>query len=115
VRRAVTVGLSTLVLTLLTVGPAWADDPLGPSEGAEPGPGISRLTLVLLYVLLPLAVVSLIAAVVWLPGAMKANRYRPNKPWTATPVWFAGPPSPVEAVQHAEVGDMVRGGARGSW
>jgi len=52
---------------------------------------------------------------VWLPGALRSHRYRPAKGWDASPVWFAGPPEPVAAVQAAEPGDVVRGGASGSW
>lgn len=118
VRRVVTVGLTGLVLSLLsllTAGPAFAKDIVGPKEGADPGPPVSTLHILVVYVLLPVTAAALIAAVVWLPGAMRANRYRPNRPWTATPVWFAGPADPLSAVQSAEVGDVVRGGARGDW
>jgi hypothetical protein len=115
VRRVAAVGLTALFLTALACGPAYADDPVGKLEGADPGTPPDTLTMLLLYVALPVAVVSLIAMVVWLPGAMKANRYRPNRPWTATPVWFAGPDNAVDAVRSAQLGDVVRGGARGEW
>lgn len=108
-------GLAGLVTVVLTAAPAFADDPLGPSEGADPGKGLGTAGTLLVFVVLPLALVAVIAAVVWLPGAVRANRYRPNRGWAASPVWFAGPPDPVAAVQSAEVGDVVRGGASGSW
>ena len=114
-RRVATAGLAALVLTVLFAWPAYADDPLGPREGAEPGDPLNPLTAMLLYVVLPLAVVGIITMIVWLPGAVRANRYRPNRPWTATPVWFAGPADPVVAVRTAQTGDMVRGGASGDW
>ncbi|MCW2543341.1 MAG: hypothetical protein JWM40_893 [Frankiales bacterium] len=114
-RRVVTVALTSALLALLTAGPALADDPLAPSEGADSGPHVNPLHIVLLYVVLPVTIAVLIGVVVWLPGAMRANRYRPNRPWTATPVWFSGPPEPLHAVESAEVGDLVRGGARGNW
>lgn len=107
-------GLVLVLASWLVTAPAFADDPVGRKEGAEPGSSIDPLLLVLLYVAVPLAVAATIAAMVWLPGA-RANRYRPNKPWTATPVWFAGPSDPVAAVAAAETGDLVRGGASGSW
>lgn len=112
--RAVAVGLTGLTTALLTTASAFADDPVGRKEGADPS-GLSPGATILLYVVIPLTVVALIAAMVLLPSAMKANRYRPNKAWTASPVWFAGPADPVAAVQSAEVGDVVRGGASGSW
>jgi hypothetical protein len=115
VTRAATAGLAGLVTVLLTAAPAFADNPLGPKEGADPGRGLGPGGTLLLYVGLPLLATVLIAAVVWLPGAVRANRYRPNKPWNASPVWFAGPADPVAAVESAAVGDVVRGGASGSW
>lgn len=115
VTRTAAAGLTGLVTVLLTAGPAFADDPLGNSEGADPGKGLSSGATLLLYLVLPLISVALIAAVVWLPGAVRANRYRPNRAWLAAPVWFAGPPEPVAAVQSAVPGDVVRGGASGSW
>ncbi|MGZ6826593.1 MAG: aa3-type cytochrome oxidase subunit CtaJ [Mycobacteriales bacterium] len=115
VTRAATAGLTGLVTVLLTAAPAFATDPLGPAEGADPGKGLSTGATLLLYVGIPVTAFVLIGLVVWLPGAVRANRYRPNKGWNASPVWFAGPPEPVAAVQSADRGDVVRGGASGSW
>ena len=115
VARAATAGLTGLVTALLTASPAFADNPLGPSEGAVPGEGLSPGATLLLFVGAPVLGLLLVAAVVWLPGAVGSNRYRPQRGWTASPVWFAGPPDPVAAVQDAQVGDSMRGGARGSW
>ncbi|MGB8650555.1 MAG: hypothetical protein WCD35_07820 [Mycobacteriales bacterium] len=115
VTRVATAGTAGLVTLLLTAGPALAQDPLGPPEGADPGKGLSPAATLLLYVVGPLLLVALIAAVVLLPGLTRNHRYRPNRGWSASPVWFAGPPEPVAAVQDAEVGDVVRGGASGSW
>jgi hypothetical protein len=114
VTRTATAGLAGLVTVLLTAAPAFADD-LGPKEGADPGKHLGAGGSLLLYLVAPLAAAILISAAVWLPGALRVNRYRPNKGWNASPVWFAGPPEPVAAVQSAELGDVVRGGASGSW
>lgn len=114
-RRAAAVILMTAWTLLLLAGPAFAENPLGPSEGAEPGESMDLVVAGLLYVVLPLTVFAIVAAIVWLPGALKANRYRPTRPWLARPVWFAGPADPVSAVQSAQVGDVVRGGSGGSW
>jgi hypothetical protein len=115
VTRAATAGFAGLVTVLLTAAPAFAEDKLGPKEGADPGNGLGAGGTVLVYLVLPLTAALLISAVVWLPGAVRANRYRPNKGWLASPVWFAGPAEPVAAVQAAQLGDVVRGGASGSW
>lgn len=116
VPRAVTTGLAGAVTLLLTAGPALASgNPLGPSEGAEPGRGLGTGATLLLFVGGPLLLLAIVAAAVLLPGLMRANRYRPAKGWSAAPVWFAGPADPVTAVQDAVLGDIVRGGASGSW
>ncbi len=111
--RAATAG-TVLMTVLVTAAPAFAENPLGNSEGADPGKGLGTAAALLLYVALPLLSLALIAAVVLLPG-VRAHRYRPAKGWNASPVWFAGPPEPVAAVQAAELGDVVRGGASGGW
>lgn len=105
-----------LTTVLLTAGPALAaDDDLGPREGADPGQGISLLGGLLLYVVVPGAILLAVAALVWLPGMVKADRYRPQKGWSAAPVWFAGPPDPVAAVETAPAALPGRGGASGGW
>lgn len=113
-RRAVTL-VAALGTVLLTAGPAFADrNPVGPADGDEPdglGPGAT----ILLFVVLPIIAASIIGLAVWLPAAMRTHRYRPTKGWNAPPVWFAGPAEPVAAVQSAEPGDVVRGGASGNW
>ena len=113
--RVVATSLAALTTVLLTAGPAFADNPIGPAEGEDPGDSLGLVKTLLLYVGVPVVSALVIFAVVWLPGAVNANRYRPAKGWHAAPVWFAGPPAPVEAVQSAELGDVVRGGARGDW
>lgn len=113
--RAATAGLTGLVTVVLTSLPAYADDIVGPHEGADPGKELGTAETLLLNFGIPLLLCLIIAAIVWLPGAMRANRYRPNKPWNASPVWFAGPAEPVAAVQSADTGDVTRGGASGSW
>jgi hypothetical protein len=108
-------GLTAVMTVLLTAGPALADNKIGPAEGADPGKSLGAGGTLLLFVVTPVAIATLIGLLVYLPGAMGANRYRPAKGWGAAPVWFAGPPEPVAAVQSAEVGDVVRGGASGGW
>jgi hypothetical protein len=108
--------VAVLGTVLLSAAPALADrNPVGPADGDDPGKGLSPGATILLFVVLPLLVATVIGVTVWLPGALRAHRYRPAMGWTAPPVWFAGPAEPVAAVQSAEPGDVVRGGASGSW
>ena len=113
--RGTTAGTTVLLAMLLTVAPAFAADPVGPSEGSDPGSGLGPAATLLLYVVTPVAACLLIAAVVLVPGAVRANRYRPAEGWSADPVWFAGPVEPQLAIANAQRGDVTRGGAHGSW
>lgn len=88
---------------------------LGYQDGVAPTDGLSFVEGLGLYVLAPLAILLLIFALVWLPGVVRSSRYRPGRGWTAAPLWFGGPPDPVAAVESAETGDVVRGGASGDW
>ena len=113
--RAACLG-SALLTVLLMASPALAfDNELGPREGADPGRGLSPAGTLLLFVVVPGVILLGIAALVWLPGMVKAERYRPQKGWSAAPMWFAGPPDPVAAVETAELGAGKRGGASGNW
>jgi hypothetical protein len=115
-RTAAAVALSAMSVVVLTAGPALASrNPLGPSEGADPGPGLSPAATIGLYVLVPLAIIATIAAFVLLPGLARGTRYRPTMGWDAPPVWFAGPLDPEAAVSNAQPGDVTRGGSGGSW
>lgn len=104
-----------LLTVLLTAAPALANNRLGPLEGENPGRGLGIGATLLLYVGVPAAILLGTAALVWLPGLVHAGRYRPHRGWSAVPVWFAGPPDPVTAVQDADPGTVVRGGASGGW
>ncbi len=88
---------------------------LGYRDGVAPAEGISVLEAIALYVVAPAVILLLVAALAWLPGIVRTSRYRPGRGWTAAPLWFGGPPNPAAAVEHAEVGDLVRGGASGEW
>lgn len=108
--------LMLLTAAVLAPGAAWAaNDELGPREGAEVDSGLSLGATILLFVLVPAVILLGTAALVWLPGLVKSDRYRPQRGWRAAPVWFAGPPDPVAAVETADVGQDPRGGASGSW
>ena len=114
--RTVTTMLTGAATVLLAAGPALASgNPLGPAEGAEPGRGLGTAAALLLFIGGPLVLLILVGSAVLLPGLVRANRYRPAKGWSASPVWFAGPADPVTAVQDAVLGDVVRGGASASW
>jgi hypothetical protein len=116
IRRTGVAVATALSVVVLTAGPAIADrNPHGPSEGSQPGSGLSAAATIAVFLLVPLAIIGVISALVLLPGLVRGTRYRPSMGWDAPPVWFAGPADPVAAVAQAEPGDVVRGGSGGSW
>lgn len=110
-----------LGLTSLALVACGGDDPartnqLGFEGGVAPADeGLSTLGSLALYVLAPLAILLVIAALVLLPGMAKGSRYRPARGWGAAPLWFGGPPDPAAAVEAADPAGVVRGGASGNW
>ncbi len=116
VHRVLTVGGAALLGVVLSAAPALADhNPLAPQEGADEHAAMSIGQALLLFGVVPLVALLALSALVLLPGAVRNNRYRPQRGWNAAPVWFAGPADPVAAVETATVGGSTRGGASGDW
>ena len=107
--------LTATAVELLGASPALAVNEVGRQEGADLSSGMPAGLAVLLFVLVPLLILLGVAALVLLPGMAKQDRYRPSKGWSARPMWFAGPPDPVAAVETADPRGADRGGASGDW
>ena len=115
-RGGLVLAATALALTACGGDDAAKTNHLGFENGAAPPePGLSTLQALGLFSLVPLTILLGVAALVWLPGMVRGNRYRPNQGWGAAPLWFGGPADPAAAVESAQVGDVVRGGASGSW
>ena len=114
-------GSLVLAATAVALTACGGDDPaatnhLGFENGVAPeSGGLTTLQAVLLYGVGPLVLLLLVAAAAWLPGMIRSSRYRPTRGWNAAPLWFGGPADPAAAVETAQPGDLVRGGASGSW
>ena len=114
-------GSLVLAATAVALTACGGDDPaatnhLGFENGVAPeSGGLTTLQTVLLYGVAPLVLLLVVAALVWLPGMVRSSRYRPTRGWNAAPLWFGGPADPAAAVESAQTGDLVRGGASGSW
>jgi hypothetical protein len=113
-RRARAAAAVTTTLLLA----ACANDPAAYPHGEQatsPTDGSLLRTLVV-FVGVPLLIVGVLALLSWLPGMVRAKRYRPQQGWSAAPVWFAGPSGDALAAVHsAQTGDVTRGGSGGSW
>lgn len=116
-RARVLAALSVTTVALAACGSDGSANQLGYDSGVAPRAedGLTTLEALAVFGLVPLVLLLVVAALVWLPGMVRGNRYRPTKGWTAAPLWFGGPPDPAAAVEAASAGDLVRGGASGSW
>ncbi|MBS2534163.1 hypothetical protein KGQ20_15435 [Catenulispora sp. NF23] len=86
--RAAALG-SLAAVPLLLASPAFA---LHRDAGDDPGPGMSAVATILVYIGIPAAIFCVIALLVLAPSIARGNRYRPHQlSWWAAPVWFGGP------------------------
>jgi hypothetical protein len=70
----------------------------------------------LLFVGIPLAVIGLVFALVYIAGARSAKRYRPGRAYSYAPVWFLARPESdgPAAAPKAEITAAPTGDAAGS-
>ena len=80
---------------------------------------------VLVFAGVPLAIIALIALMVFVPGGRKRVRYKSGQPWEHAPIWYEPHPDGLAglgsyaaleagAVAHPSTGGPL-GGARGTW
>lgn len=112
-RACLLAGATAAVLT--ACGGGERTEQLGYRDGVAPSEDLSLLEGLAIYFVIPAVILFAVAALVWLPGMVRTSRYRPGRGWTAAPLWFGGPPDPAAAVENAQTGDLVRGGASGDW
>jgi hypothetical protein len=116
-RRVVALPVGTvlaLVASWVIASPALA---AVPDDGDEPGEGLTALETILIYGVVPAALIALIALLVLAPSIARGPRYRPGVGWFASPVWFGGPANPDVALARAR-STPVRsegGGASARW
>ena len=123
--RAASVG-SLAAVPVLLASQAFA---VQHDAGSDPGPGMSAVATILVYIGIPLAIFAAIALLVMAPSIARGNRYRPHQlSWWAAPVWFGGPQDPAgESADRALTGtslkeltalatqDQTEGGASARW
>lgn len=98
------------VLVLAASGSAaWADD-----SGEVTGGSLSNWGILLRLLWPTLAGIVIISGLAALPRLLRRPRYRPGKPWSHDPLWFAGAENPERAL--AGVRPVRRsGGASADW
>lgn len=83
-------------------------------DGQDPGPGLSVLQTVLIFVGIPALLFVVITLLVVAPSMARGPRYRPGLGWWAAPVWFNGPDDADTAVRTA-IATTGGGGASARW
>jgi len=56
----------------------------------------------LVFVGIPLAIVLLLALLVFVPGGRKRSRYKPGQPWDHAPIWYEPHPDHAPGAGHGE-------------
>jgi len=86
---------------------------------------VSVVETILVFVGIPLAIVVVLALLIFVPGGRKRPRYRPGQPWEHAPIWYEPHPDATghsahpaleggAHVVHTHTGAPL-GGARGTW
>jgi hypothetical protein len=79
--------------------------------------GVNVAETVLVFVGAPLAIIVVLALLIFLPGARnKRPRYKPGQPWEHAPVWYEPHPEHGPAAGHGEtlaIGSSVYGEPHG--
>jgi hypothetical protein len=77
---------------------------------------------ILVFVGIPLAVVVLLALLIFLPGGHTRPRYKSGQPWEHAPIWYEPHPDHTPAAGHGDAKAITSsgsagplGGARGTW
>jgi hypothetical protein len=109
--RVAVIAMGIAVPLLASAGPALAK--VKPDDGEVRGPSLGTGNTILLFVVIPVGVFLIIAALAVLPSALSRPRYRPGKPWDHDPRWVGGPLDPNGAATGAE--ETARGGASAEW
>lgn len=109
---------ATTALLVLPATPAAAAVTLlagARDDGDDPGPGLSVIQTLGIFIGIPLLLFVVIAVLVAAPSAARGPRYRPGLGWWAAPVWFNGPDDAERAVRESAGSASLGGGASARW
>jgi hypothetical protein len=112
------VSTATTALLVLSATPAGAAVTVlanAHDDGEDPGPGLSVIQTLGIFVGIPVLLFLVIAVLVSAPSAARGPRYRPGLGWWAAPVWFNGPDDAERAVRESAGSSNEGGGASARW
>jgi hypothetical protein len=83
---------------------------------------VTVVETILVFAGIPLAIILLLALLIFVPGGRKRVRYKSGQPWEHAPIWYEPHPDHTPAAGHGEmkaIGSSANagplGGARGTW
>ena len=99
-------------LTTLLASPAFAAQRR--YEGDDPGPGLTAVETLGLFLGIPLLVITIVYLLVFAGSGARGPRYRAGVAWRGDPEWFGGP---TDGTSGVEAGSSTSGGggARAHW
>ena len=108
-----------LPLTVLLASPALAAQ--RHYEGDDPGPGLTAVQTLGLFIGIPALVISVVYLLVFASSGSRGPRYRAGVAWQGEPEWWGGPEgaaafgSGAAGSTDATAGTTGGGGARAHW
>ena len=112
-RAAAAYAVALPLLAVASASPAMAESHY--SDGESPGPGISVLQTLGVYVGLPLGIYLVIALLTFAPSTTRGPRYRPGSGWNADSAWLGGPEDTSGGTGTDASRAHGAGGASGRW
>ena len=109
---------ATTAMLLLSATPAAAAITVlanAHDDGEDPGPGLSVIQTLGIFIGIPVLLFVVIAVLVAAPSTARGPRYRPDLGWWAAPVWFNGPDDAERAVRESAGSSNLGGGASARW
>ena len=106
----ITVGLP---LTVLLASPALAAQ--RHYEGDDPGPGLTAVQTLGLFIGIPALVIAVIYLLVFAGSGSRGPRYRAGVAWQGEPEWWGGPEGGTGDATGLSAGSTGGGGARAHW
>ena len=77
---------------------------------------------ILVFAGIPLAIIAVMALLIFVPGGRKRTRYKSGQPWEHAPIWYEPHPDHTPAAGHGDTKAITSsvsagplGGARGTW
>jgi hypothetical protein len=111
VARTITL-LASCIGVFVVAAPAYAS---GPSDGDVHGPPLGIALTIVFFIVVPLAVLAILAALSAVPTLRHRRDRTPGGLLDQKALWFHGPVDVQSSLADVEPGETARGGASADW